>query len=80
MKEDLDILIDFLGRFGSEVSGRGTAEPDAGVTAKLERFARGECARDERREICELLRSEPAWLRWLANRVRMARTQGEPQP
>jgi len=74
---DFKTLIDFLDRLGPEASGRELRQPHAEAAAKLERFARGECKDPERREICEMLRSHPVWLRWLADRVRMSR--GEPE-
>jgi len=80
VNDDFKTLIDFLDRFGPEVSGRKIAQPDSEAAAMLERFSRGECENEERREVCELLRLHPAWLRWLADRVRMARAQPESQP
>lgn len=77
MNTDFKTLIDFLGRYGSEVSGREMPQPDTHAANLLERFARGECESDERRKVCEMLRLEPAWLRWLADRVRMARNHSE---
>ena len=41
--------------------------------AKLMRFASGQCDDPERAEICAMLRMHPAWLRWLADRVKLAR-------
>jgi hypothetical protein len=77
VNDDFKTLIDFLGRFGSEVSGRKIAQPGTEAAAMLERFARGECESEERREVCEMLRLHPAWLRWLADRVRLARAQSD---
>ena len=76
MSNDFKTLIDFLDRFGPEVSGKATMAPHSDDVAKLQRFVAGACDKDERNEICELLRQHPAWLRWLADRVKMAR---EPQ-
>jgi hypothetical protein len=77
VNNDFKTLIDFLGRLGPEASGRDLRQPHTEAAAKLERFARGECNDPERREICEMLRSHPTWLRWLADRVRMGRAQPE---
>jgi hypothetical protein len=71
---DFKILIDFLDRFGPEASGRHLPEPQTEAAAKLERFARGQCDDAERAEVCNMLRLHPAWIRWLADRVRLART------
>jgi hypothetical protein len=72
---EFQILHDFLSRFGPEVIGHADATPQSEVATKLERFARGECSEGERAEICEMLRMHPAWLRWLADRVKMARAR-----
>ncbi len=43
---------------------------------KLLRFASGKSNDAERAEICAMLRLHPAWLRWLADRVKLARNIG----
>ncbi len=68
MNTDFQTLIDFLDRCGPDVTGRGLAAPQSDEAAKLQRFATGGCD-----EVCEMLRLHPAWLRWLADRVKMAR-------
>jgi hypothetical protein len=73
MHSDMRILMEFLGQTGADVSGRLSPEPQGETTILLERFARGECSPEERDEVCRLLRSNPAWLRWLSDRVRDAR-------
>lgn len=73
MSNDFKTLIEFLERLGPEVSGRELPAPPSEAAAKLQRFAAGECDPVERGEVCELLRLHPAWLRWLADRVKMAR-------
>ncbi len=52
---------------------RKTFTPPTDAAAKLQRFADGACGAEERTEVCELLRLHPAWLRWLSDRVKMAR-------
>ena len=78
MSNDFKTLIDFLDHFGPEVSGKALMAPDSEAAAKLQRFAAGACDKDERAEICEMLRLHPAWLRWLADRVKMARNGDGP--
>ena len=73
MSNDFQTLIAFLDRFGPEVSGKALMAPHGEAAAKLQRFATGACSKEERTEICEQLRLHPAWLRWLADRVKMAR-------
>ena len=77
MSDDFKTLINFMERLGPEVSGRALLAPDSDAVAKLQRFAAGECDKEERVEVCEMLRLHPAWLRWLADRVRMARTTSD---
>jgi hypothetical protein len=75
VNNDFKTLIDFLDRLGPEVSGRALSGPNAAAGTLLERFASGACDAAERREVCEMLRLHPAWLRWLADRVKAARSQ-----
>jgi hypothetical protein len=78
MNKDFRILLEFLDEFGAEVAGRELSEPKNETALLLERFARGECTQDERAEVCRMLRLHPAWLRWLADRVKMARNLAHP--
>ena len=73
MNPDFKILIDFLDLFGPHVTGHQLPEPHTDAAVKLERFARGECNDAERAEVCNMLRLHPAWLRWLADRVKLSR-------
>lgn len=76
MSNDFKTLTEFLERFGPEVSGKALLAPQSETAARLQRFAAGACSAEERAEICEMLRLHPAWLRWLADRVKMAREAG----
>ena len=73
MSNDFNTIIEFLDRFGPEVSGRSFAQPHNDAAEKLKLFAQGKCDETQREEICEMLRLHPAWIRWLADRIRMAR-------
>lgn len=75
MNPDFKILVEFLDRFGPQVSARQLPEPHTDAAAKLERFARGACSDAERAEVCNMLRLHPAWLRWLADRVKFSRRE-----
>ena len=75
VSNDFNILIEFLDHSGPEVSGRSQSQPDNEDATKLLRFASGACDEEERKEVCEMLRMHPAWLRWLADRVRMSRLE-----
>ena len=73
MNPDFKILIEFLDLFGPQVTARQLPEPYIDAVEKLERFAHGACSEQERAEVCQMLRLHPAWLRWLADRVKLAR-------
>ena len=77
MNNDFQTLVEFLGRCEPEVTGRGAAAPQQEEAERLERFASGDCDNQERAKLCTLLRLNPNWLRWLADRVKQTRsTQG----
>ncbi|HEX8294677.1 MAG TPA: hypothetical protein VF593_00115 [Chthoniobacteraceae bacterium] len=73
MNNDFKILIDFLDQMGAEVSGHEFSQPTNEAATRLLKFAKGGCDADERREVCEMLRVHPQWLRWIAGRIIMAR-------
>lgn len=73
MNNDFETLVEFLAKCGPEVAGRALSTPDRMEVARLERFATGACDSDERAKLCTLLRLNPTWLRWLANRVKQTR-------
>lgn len=66
-------LFDFIALHEGEVSGRAVLEPAPEEATQLERFVRGECSALERAQLCSRLRENPASLRWLAARVKLAR-------
>jgi hypothetical protein len=73
MNNDFSLLLEFLERSGPEVSGCGPAGLEAEQVTKLERFIAGRCGPAERRELSEFLHMHPAWIRWIADRVKLAR-------
>lgn len=77
---DFNTLFSFRERFNAEVGGRGIPQPPAEIAVKLLRFAGGECDAVERTEVCEILRQNPPWLRWLADRVRRNREATQVPP
>ena len=79
MNDDISLLIDFLDRSGPEVTGRGLAglaELGTKQTAMIERFIEGRSDHNERRELAAFLQLHPAWIRWIADRVKMDREIG----
>jgi hypothetical protein len=72
---DFTALFQFVERFGPEVSGRNLPQPVGEHAEDFERFIRGEATTEERQKLCELLRDNPHWLRWLASRIKEEREQ-----
>ncbi|MHA3773438.1 hypothetical protein ACXR0O_18035 [Verrucomicrobiota bacterium sgz303538] len=75
MDNEIAALFGFLDRFGVEASGRSISQPEGEVGEKLIRFAYGTCTEEERIEACDLLRAHPAWIRWLADKVKLRRAE-----
>jgi hypothetical protein len=77
MKDDISPLLEFLEHCGPEVRGRGLTGLEAEQVAMIERFIAGRCDDLERRELSEFLQLHPAWIRWIADRVKLAREIAE---
>lgn len=77
MIDDISPLLDFLDRCGPEVCGHGLNGLEAEQVAMIERFIAGRCDDVERRELSEFLQLHPAWIRWIADRVKLAREMSE---
>jgi len=73
VSNDFNTLIEFLDRFGPEVCGLASDQPENLAAEKLQLFAQGKCDQAQVEEMCEMLRKHPAWIRWVADRIRMAR-------
>ena len=73
MNDDISPLLEFIERCGPEVQGRGLNGLEAEQVAMIERFIAGRCDDIERRELSEFLQLHPAWIRWIADRVKLAR-------
>ncbi len=69
-------LMDFLEQVEPEVVGHAVQEPPPlELRERLERFVAGNCVKTEIDAICILLRAEPQWVDWVADRVREQRRQ-----
>jgi hypothetical protein len=77
MNDDISPLWEFLERFGPEVCGHALTGLEAEQIAMIERFIAGRCDDHERRELSEFLQVHPAWIRWIADRVKLARELAE---
>lgn len=72
MNTDFQIIRDFLERTGPEVHGHGYAAslwPDAPL---VERFVSSDLTEEERRELCEFLKTHPHYIQYLVGRLRHA--------
>jgi hypothetical protein len=73
VNNDFQILMEFLEGFGPEVTGRSLEEPPPTSAQELQRFATGGLAAPEIHTVCTELKHNPTWIRYLADRVRLAR-------
>jgi hypothetical protein len=80
MIDDISLMLEFLKRCEPEVEGHGLNDLNAERRALIERFIAGQCNDVERRQLSEFLQLHPAWIRWIADRVQMARESGEAAP
>ena len=80
MNDDISLLLEFLERSGPEVCGHGLIGLQIEQSALIERFIEGRCDDHERSELSRFLQLHPAWIRWIANRVKMARETGPTSP
>jgi len=68
-------VLAFLERFQMGPAMEKEPVPLPDLQDRLERFADGLCDDAEREEICEILRNDPALVRWVAERVKQRRRQ-----
>ncbi|MDR3403987.1 MAG: hypothetical protein P4L99_15935 [Chthoniobacter sp.] len=80
MNDDISPLLEFMERCTPEVQGRGLNGLEAEQVAMIERFIAGRCDDIERRELSEFLQLHPAWIRWIADRVKLARELADNSP
>lgn len=78
MQSDFKHLISFLLRGEAEVSGRMHNAPSGDLREKLERFVEGTCSESEKLQICELIRNDPACIKWVADRIKEKRGDQTP--
>jgi len=72
MNTDFKIVWDFLQRTGPEVVGHGYASqiwPDAPL---IERFISADLTDEEKRELCDFLKTHPHYIQYLVGRLRHA--------
>lgn len=71
--DDISLLIEFIERCGPDVKGHGLIGLRVEQTAMIERFIAGRCDDAERRELSRFLQLHPAWIRWIAERIKTGR-------
>ena len=77
MTDDISLLLEFLKDCGPEVRGHNLSGLESEQMAMIERFIAGRCDANELRDLSEFLQLHPAWIRWIADRVKMARDLGD---
>ena len=77
MNDDISPFLQFMERCGPEVRGHSLTGLETEQVAMIERFIAGRCDDLERRELAEFLQLHPAWIRWIADRVKLARELAE---
>ena len=75
VSREIDDVLAFLERFQMGPAMEKEPVPLPDLRDRLERFADGLCDDAEREEICEILRNDPALVRWVAERVKRRRKQ-----
>jgi hypothetical protein len=80
MNEEFSVLLEFLDRCGPEVQGHALGVLNERQEAQIERFIAGVCNESERRELAQFLQLHPAWIRRIADRVKMARDLNDAVP
>ena len=73
MSDDISLMIEFFERCGPEVSGHSLIALPLEQSAMIERFIAGRCDDAERRELSRFLQKHPAWIRWIAERIKTGR-------
>jgi hypothetical protein len=71
--DDISLLIEFIERCGPDVEGHGLIGLRVEQSAMIERFIDGRCNDAERQELSRFLQLHPAWIRWIAERIKTGR-------
>lgn len=70
---DLQVVLQFLGQLEPEVSGRSSTPPPE-MEERLARLAVGGSSDEDKQAVCEMVRGQPGWIQWMAERVKERRT------
>jgi hypothetical protein len=77
MPAEFEILFRFLELADGEVQGRQSARPPADIKRLVLAFLSGQLAEEQRIELCEELRGQPAWLAWFAEQIKKRRNSAQ---
>ena len=73
MSDDFSLVMEFIERCGPDVEGHGLIGLRSEQSAMIERFIAGRSDDAERRELSRFLQMHPAWIRWIAERIKTGR-------
>ena len=73
MPAEFEILFRLLELADGEVRGRQSARPPADIERLVMALLSGQLAEDQRVELCDELRGQPAWLAWFADQIKKRR-------
>jgi len=73
MSDDFSLVMEFIERCGPDVEGHGLVGLRSEQSAMIERFLAGRSDEAERRELSRFLQMHPAWIRWIAERMKTVR-------
>ena len=73
MNTDFGSLLRLLRSLEGEVQGRHSSRPPADVERLIQDLIEGHLAPEQKARVCEILRSEPGWIAWVAEQIKNRR-------
>ena len=73
MTKNLSTLFEFLGAIEREVEGHAGRQPSKEAEVLIRKVFGLKASPEERRRVCELLRSQPGWIEWFAEQIKLSR-------
>ena len=73
MPAEFEILFRLLELADGEVRGRQSARPPADIERLVMELLSGQLAEEQRVELCDELRGQPAWLAWFDDQIKKRR-------
>ena len=72
MTPHISSIFQLIENIDREVQGR-SSQPPGDVEMLLGKFVSGDLSPDEKKGACDVLRNEPEWMNWMADRVKALR-------